>query len=158
MFTTDMSRFDQPDAMQAHDELDALQTALVDAVRGYETMLKKAEPSFKPVVQDLIDLHTQHIEVIAATVRHAGGRPALEGSFMGAVHETVVSARALFDRIDHDSIGGIVDGETRIVKKYDDAIAALPSIGPLTETVLRQKQVVLSTIRRLESKAPAKAA
>jgi uncharacterized protein (TIGR02284 family) len=97
-------------------------TRSVDALQGFRKMMEKAEPEFVSVAQDFANLHATHASRLEKILRQAGEDPDTDGSFMGKVHETVVSARALCDEIDRDVMDQVESGETWILQAFDDAI------------------------------------
>lgn len=105
------------------DALSKLHIRSVDAQQGFETMLTKAEPEFRPVVQQFHDLHSRHAAALAQIIAALGGAPDHDGSFMGAVNRTVVSLRAVFDEIDEDVMDAIRDGEERILEDFAKALS-----------------------------------
>lgn len=107
------------------DAYDAVETALTrtsDARAGFETMVDKAEPSFRPVAQRFLDLHTRHAALLSALLSDAGRAPDTDGSLMGTVNRAVVATRAFFDRIDDDVVRQIVQGEQSVVSAYGEAL------------------------------------
>jgi uncharacterized protein (TIGR02284 family) len=94
-----------------------------DAVRGYAVMLEKAEPSFQGTVRQFHDLHLRQAETLANLLQSQGQEVDRDGTLMGAVNEAVVSIRAFFDEIDADTLVQIRNGEDRILKAFDAAIA-----------------------------------
>lgn len=109
------------------DALSRLHTRTVDARQGYETMLAKAEPEFRPVVQQFHDLHSRQATDLARIITALGGAPDPEGSLMGTVNRTVVSLRAVFDEIDEDVMDAIRDGEERLLEAFDTALSTGPA-------------------------------
>ncbi|MCB6176582.1 PA2169 family four-helix-bundle protein [Rhodobacter sp. Har01] len=105
------------------DALGTLHTRIVDIGAGFETMLDKAEPGFRPVVERFVALHRGQAAAVAELIGHgpdaAGGE-----SLMATVNRTVVSLRSFFDEIDADTLGQIRSGEEHVFDAYDAAIAA----------------------------------
>ncbi|WP_306133420.1 DUF2383 domain-containing protein [Roseivivax marinus] len=116
-----------PDAVQ-DVQINAVQSLLrrtVDAREGFDVMVEKAEPEFRPVALKFRETHHQHAERTAAIVTALGGEPDSEGSFFGTVNRTVVSVRAMFDEIDEDVMDSVRDGEKHVLESFDEAIATL---------------------------------
>jgi Domain of unknown function (DUF2383) len=127
---------------QSFDETIGLKVAVDDALEGYDKMLEKAEPSFRPTVSELIALHRAASQDLDVQLRDHGAAVDEDGSFMGTVHKTVVTLRSVVDDPDRDWIPGILDGEKRNLKKYDAAIAE--SLGDSTlEGMLRRHREAL---------------
>ena len=119
-----------------------LRVAMDDALEGYDKMLEKAEPSFKPTVSELLAQHNAARRDIDALLRERGTAVDQDGSFMGAVHKTVVTLRSVVDDPDGDWIPGILDGEKRNLRKYDEAIAETAGEPALQASLLRHREVL----------------
>ncbi|MEM7508434.1 MAG: DUF2383 domain-containing protein [Pseudomonadota bacterium] len=121
-----------PNLSLTEPAIDAVQTVLtrsIDAQAGFDTMVEKAEPEFKPVAEQFLELHDRHVQSLASTIEAAGRAPRMDGSAMSPVNEAVVSLRAFFDEIDADVIDNIRSGEGYILSAFDDAITELAD-GP----------------------------
>jgi hypothetical protein len=134
----------------------SLHVALVDAIRGYETMLEKAEPSFAPTVNALLGLHRAARTDLEHALRERGAECDSDGSFMGAVHTTVVTVRSLVDDIDQDLIPQIVSGEENNLEKYDQAIIETAGDRDLAALVHDHREKLVATITALRANSPEK--
>lgn len=117
--------FGNPDDSRNRRALKALtdlHTATLDALAGFETMVEKAEPEFRPVALQFRDLHANHAMELAELITHAGGAVDRDGSLMGTINKVVVSARAFFDEIDADVMQQIRSGEDHVLSKFDEAV------------------------------------
>jgi uncharacterized protein (TIGR02284 family) len=125
----------------ADESLDALidlHTRSVDTQRGFEKMVEKAEPTFRPVVERFLALHTRHVSRLGAMVREMGAVPDASGSFMGTVNRAVVTLRSAFDAIDADVMTQIRNGEDSVLEAFDRALAAsLPAAHVQALTQMR---------------------
>ncbi len=116
-----------PADVSAVDSLAVLHTRTVDALAGYETMVEKAEPSFRPTAEQFRTLHADHAVRLARLLSDLGATPDQDGSFMATVNKVVVSARAFFDEIDADVMDSIRSGEAHVIDAFSDALhAGLP--------------------------------
>lgn len=111
-------------AVDSLDALAQLHTLSVDTERGFDKMVKKAEPDFLPIAERFRALHGRHIARLDAMVREMGGLPDTDGSFMGTVNVAVVSLRAVFDAIDAEVMDQVRSGEANVMTAFDRAIAA----------------------------------
>jgi hypothetical protein len=119
----DGSSNDPNDAVDAgKDALVTLYQRTVDALKGYVTMVEKAEPDFLPVAQRFHDLHARHSTALAAKLSAMDVAPDTDGTLMGAINETVVGLRAFFDAIDEDVMSSIRNGENHVLEAFDDAL------------------------------------
>lgn len=148
-----MTTSDRDGPAEGLDKARELKVAMDDALEGYGTMLDKAEPSFKPTVTTLMEQHRSARDDIEALLRERGAAVATDedGSFMGAVHRTVVTLRAIVDDPDSDWIPGIVDGEERNLDKYDEAIAEAAGDPALQAALRRHREALQACVIALGS-------
>ena len=114
------------------DALDAIadvHRSTLDAQAGFETMVAKAEPQFRPIASAFHALHARHAQALAAMLARAGRTADTDGSFMATVNKAVVSMRAFFDDIDEDVLAQIRDGEESVIDAFNDALAEPLSAG-----------------------------
>ncbi len=104
----------------ALDALSALHQRNLDALAGYETMLEKAEPGFRPVVERYRDLHARHVAELATIMIRSGLQPDDSASVMGVINKVVVTLRSAFDSIDSDVLRQIHSGEGHVLEAYDE--------------------------------------
>ncbi len=119
-------------SIAARDSLDtllAVQTLSVDTLHGFQKMVEKAEPHFRPIAERFAALHGQHVTQMYNMVREAGGIPDDEGSFMGRINTAVVTLRAVFDDIDTGVMDQVRSGEKHLIATFDDAIASPLPLG-----------------------------
>jgi hypothetical protein len=110
-------------------DVKAVQKALtrtIDALAGYDKMLPEAEPEVAPILRKLRETHHTHSQHLSAMIVALGGTPDGNGSIMGRVNKTVVSARAFFDEIDDDALERVIEGEEYVTDAFDEAAGALP--------------------------------
>ncbi len=105
------------------DALVDLHTRIVDSLFGYETMVIKAEPSFRPVADAFRALHDRHAVAVAGILARLGHRPDTGGSLMGRINQTVVTVRSWFDDIDADVMRAIRDGEQHTLTAFSAVLA-----------------------------------
>lgn len=108
----------------ADDALIDLHIRTLDAKAGFETMVAKAEPAFRPVAQRFFDLHSGHAVALAPMLAVRGLEDASGPSLMASVNKAVVSVRALFDEIDADIMDRVRKGEAHVRAAFDEAIAS----------------------------------
>jgi uncharacterized protein (TIGR02284 family) len=106
--------------------LAALYDRSVDSVKGFATMVDKAQPSFRATAARFRALHASHVGRLAGLLADRGAMPDSDGSAMGTVNQAVVSFRAFFDDIDEDVMDQVRSGEDWVLKAFDAAIAEQP--------------------------------
>ena len=87
-----------------------LHTTTIDVLKGYEKMVEKAEPHFRPTVERFLDLYARHAAALERILVAKGAEVDADGSLMGTINRVVVGMRAVFDEIDEDVLGNIKDG------------------------------------------------
>ncbi len=115
------------------DRLKTLHTQAIDSRSGYREALREAEgQGLTGVFEDMIALHTLNAEELSAALTRLGEVADREGSFMSLVHRTIMDIRGLFGGLGASVLPGLIDGETRNITGYDEALAA-----PLTDDARR---------------------
>lgn len=101
--------------------LQTLHNQTLDALAGYETMLDRTKPDFRPVVDRFVKLHRRHAEELARILSEETTADPGDGTLMGAVNRVVVATRALIDEIDEDTMDSIRDGEAHVMDAFKAA-------------------------------------
>lgn len=126
------------------DALVTLHTRTVDSRIGLEKMLEKAEPDFRPVVQQFHAVHDAHAGAIANILSARGCTVDDDGSIMGSINRTVIAIRALFDDVGADLLTAIHDGERHVLDAFSIAIAQpLPQQDVAQLSAMRDELVAL---------------
>ncbi len=133
------------------DAIETLHTALIDSREGYKEALDQAEPGdLTTLFSEMRGRRTQDAQAVAEMLA-AGGRPVdATGSIMGSVHRTVIYVRSLVTGLDESVLGGIIDGEERILDLYDRAIAACTVSNPELTVLTAQHQALARRIAELK--------
>jgi uncharacterized protein (TIGR02284 family) len=137
-----------PDQVEALEEL---RTSLIDSRNGYEEALEDAQgKGLTPLFGEMIELRANAISELGAAVVKLGGDASSEGSFMSAVHRTVISIRSMLTGLDDTVLPALVDGEHRILEKYDDTLKEdlLPDIRA---TVAAQRAQLARKIEQMKA-------
>ncbi len=122
-----------------------------DALAGFETMVEKAEPAFRPVAERFRALHARHAAALTRLLTEAGRTPDTDGTLMGTVNQAVVATRAFFDRIDSDVLTQVLRGEESVTDAYRAALDA-PLSSPEHDVVtglLTELQTLVAETRAL---------
>lgn len=134
------------------DALVTLHNRTVDALRGHEKMVEKAEPEFLPVAKSFRDLHRRHASGIAGILSGMGIAVDPGGTLMGSINETVVSLRALFDEIDEDAMDSIRNGENHVLRAFDEVLKVeqAPEIAAKVSAMREELVRLLDDTRHLD--------
>jgi uncharacterized protein (TIGR02284 family) len=106
-----------------HAALAALHDRNIDMAKGFAKMVEKAEPSFRSTAERFRALHGRHTDALGRMLSDLGLNADSDGTFMGKVHQAVVSIRAFFDEIDEDVMDQVRSGERALLQAYEEAIA-----------------------------------
>lgn len=137
--------------MSSNDSLRTLRTALIDARKGYEEAVKDAEkPELKSIFQKMIVMHEQSHDTAHQVLVGRGETPDATGSFMAAVHKTVISVRSAVAGLDSKSLSSFASGEERIVKDYDATIEDNTDDVSVAEILAQQKSALLEMISEMK--------
>lgn len=133
------------------DHLKSLHTSEIDARNGYEKALEDAEgKGMTPLFRDMIALHDSNAAELGDELVKAGEKPDEDGSFMTLVHQTIMNVRSLFDGLDSSVLPGLIDGETRNVKKYDDALNTATASPAIVSLLSAQRGKIQEKIALME--------
>lgn len=113
---------DATDQDASTKSLAELHTRLVDTIKGFDAILEKAEPEFKPVAAEFRALHIRHAATVASMLETDGRDPADGGSIFGNVNRMVVTVRSWFDDISVNIMDSVINGEKHVLEAYDDVL------------------------------------
>lgn len=114
-----------PKAEQA-PALAAIYDRSVDSVKGFATMVEKAEPSFRATAARFRALHAGHVDRLAGLLAAKGMMLDADGTVMGTVNQAVIGFLAVFDDIEEGVMDQVRSGEDWVLKAFDAAIAEHP--------------------------------
>jgi uncharacterized protein (TIGR02284 family) len=107
------------------ERLTALHTSLIDARSGYREGLDDAHgKGLAPLFAELIALHGDAADAVAAQLKAMGAPVNDKGSLMGTFDRAVMKITSLLTALDDKIIPSLVDGENVVLHHYDQAIAA----------------------------------
>jgi hypothetical protein len=129
---------------EALDAIGTLHDRTVDVLAGFDTMVGKAEPEFRPVAEAFQSLHQRHATALAGRLAEAGRAPDEGGTFMSSVNRTVVTLRSFFDEIDEDVMKQIEDGEQHVLDAFDDALKR--THGDVRDDLARMRQELVDLL------------
>jgi uncharacterized protein (TIGR02284 family) len=137
------------------DGLMSLHTRAVDARRGYEEALSHADGNgMAPLFVDMIAIHTTNANELSAQLDALGEHPDPGGSFMGAVHSSIMDVRSLFGGLDESVLPGLIDGEERNVERYNRVLSLRDIPIGLRDDLDRQRQRIQAMIATMKATTP----
>jgi uncharacterized protein (TIGR02284 family) len=138
------------------DHLKSLHTSEIDARNGYEKALEDAEGAgMTPLFRAMIELHDDNAAELDGELVKAGEKADEDGSFMTLIHQTIMNVRSLFGGLDGSVLPGLIDGETRNVGKYDDALKAASASPAIVNLLTAQRSKILEKIALMETQKAA---
>jgi Domain of unknown function (DUF2383) len=129
------------------DRIAALHGQTVDTLIGFEKMVEKAEPSFRPTAEEFRALHARHAEQLARLLDELGRSADGDGSFMGTVNKAVISLRSAFDAIDADVMDNVREGETHVFATFDTALSG-PLAPPVRSAIRAMRDELTELVER----------
>lgn len=138
------------------EHLKSLHTNAIDARNGYQEALADADgKGMTPLFRDMIAVHESHAGELARELTKANEIPDDSGSFMSTVHKTIMDVRSLFNGLDESVLPGLIDGETRNVSKYDDALKDANAPADIAGLLTAQRDRLLQTISDMKARQAA---
>ena len=130
-------------------ELATLQVRHVDAAKGYETGRDMAKPEIEPLLAELAEMHQAMADQAARILADHGGEPDSDGSWLSWVHRGVMTARGLFDGVGEDALGGLIDGERRVLDQIKTVLGQDLWSDEERRILIGQRDRIEATIARL---------
>jgi uncharacterized protein (TIGR02284 family) len=136
------------------DHLKSLHTSAIDARNGYREALQEADgKGMTPLFRDMIALHERNAGELARELTKANEIADEKGSFMTAIHETIMDVRSMFNGLDESVLPGLIDGEKRNVSKYDDALREARATPNIAGLLAAQRESIVQMIASMEIKS-----
>lgn len=134
--------------------LTVLHTSLIDARSGYQEGLKDAHgKGLSPLFTELIELHGNDAAAIAAELKRLGEAVDDDGSYMGTLDRAVMKITSLITELDAKILPSLIDGETRVLKHYDAAIAASAPGNAEYPVLIAQRDGLRQRIAAMQARA-----
>jgi len=108
-----------------------------------------------PLFRDMIALHENNAAELGGELVKAGEKADEDGSFMTLVHQTIMNVRSLFGGLDGSVLPGLIDGETRNVGKYDNAIKEASGLPAIVSLLSAQRGKIQEMIAVMETQKAA---
>jgi len=127
---------------EARQSLHDVHTSTQDVLKGFRTMLERAEPEIRPTVQALTDLHSRHAQEQEREMHRLGESGADDTSFQGSANMAAVIVRDWVTGLDRNSLSAVRQGEEALRDRYVEAMdeMGVGAAGP-TRTLLTQQHV-----------------
>lgn len=137
----------------ATDSLKALHTAAIDSRNGYDEALKESDnpQDLAAVFARMSALHGENAAQLAEQLHLLGEKPDEDGSFMSTVHQVVMDVRSWFNGLGTSVLPGLIDGETRNIETYDDAIADVVQTPDILEVLVAQRARLFEALDALKA-------
>jgi uncharacterized protein (TIGR02284 family) len=132
------------------DRLTALHTSLIDARSGYREGLKDAHgKGLTPLFVELIALHGDAADAIAAQLEALGAKVDDDGSLMGTFDRAVMKIASLLTELDERIMPSLVDGERVVLRHYDEAVAASSPDKPEHKLLIAQRDALRARVEAM---------
>lgn len=115
---------------------------VVDAIRGYQTMLERGEDDLKPVVQRLYAVHESHASCLLESITGQRGLLFNVGFMVRGVHSAVDAARDWFGTLNENAPETIVGGEKKLVESYQQGLIRYRIQKMTVQKLLAQLQIL----------------
>lgn len=139
----------------ADDAFQDVLTVAIDSRNGYKEAAKDAESqSLGSFFASMVAFKQRHISELEGLLRDRGVTPDESGSFLTTINRAIFSFRSVFGGVDENVIPGLIDGESRIVGYYDEAILVALGAGE-REVLLKHRQELqqmIDTMRAMQAK------
>ena len=127
--------------------LKSLHTAAIDAKNGYREALKEAEGhGLTGVFERMEALHARDEDELAAELAGTGEDSDTGGSVITVINKVIIDVRSLFGGLKESILPGLIDGESRILGRYDDALASGVLPQRQEELLRRQRNLLNSEV------------
>lgn len=135
------------------DNVASLHTDLIDSRNGYTKALEIAgDTGMTGLFGEMIALRNDHSATLAKLLEKGGKSADAQGSFMTTVHKSVMSFQSLFGDLSERILPGLIDGEKRILKSYDEALASGGLTGDVQVELKKQIDVVHGVIAKMQDR------
>jgi uncharacterized protein (TIGR02284 family) len=135
-------------------KLKTLHTSLIDARMGYEEGFRDAHgKGLSSLFSELIALHGQDAAAIAEQLKRLGAPVDDHGSLMGTFDRVVMKFTSLITDLDEKILPNLIDGEWRVLVKYDDAIEASSPANPEYPILVAQREALRQRIEAMRERA-----
>ncbi len=122
------------------DALHQTHTATNDVMKGYDTMLERAEPEIRGIISGLANMHRAHAAELETRLAALGDSGECDTSFRGSVNAAAVTLRDCVTGLDEGSLDAVERGEKALLDFYNDALQDWSSHDDLQTHELLEEQ------------------
>lgn len=119
---------DTDPAWQCLDLIAEVHTRVLDTIAGFEKVVEKAQPEFRPVADAFLAMHVRHEADLARMLKAAHRDPAADGSVFGSVNRAAVEIKSWFEAVTDKIMDQIKSAEKHILASYTDAQGVCDSV------------------------------
>lgn len=103
------------------DLLAETHTRVLDTIAGFEKVVEKAQPEFRPIAGAFLAMHVRHEADLTRTLSASNRDPAADGSIFGTVNSAAVEMKSWFEEVTDKIMDQIKSAEIHILEAYTDA-------------------------------------
>lgn len=145
------------DKKEEDDKFQDLLTVVIDSRNGYKEALNDTKHStMAAFFASMLELKDRHVAGLEGLLRDRGQKPDDSGSFLTTINRAIFSIRSVFGGVDENVLPGLIDGETRIVTYYDDAIVVAEDRTHERDELTKQRlelTQMIDTMRAMQLKS-----
>lgn len=125
---------------EADEKFQDLLTVVIDSRNGYKEALEDTKHAkMAAFFSDMLALKDRHVSELEHLLRERGVVPDESGSFLTTINRAIFSIKSVFGGVDESVIPGLIDGESRIIGYYDDAILAVADRDQEKQALTKQR-------------------
>ncbi len=103
------------------DLIAEVHTRVLDTIAGFEKVVEKAQPGFRPVAEAFLAMHARHETELANRLTVSDRDPAADGSAFATVNRAAVEIKSWFEDVTDSMMAQVKTGELHILDAYGDA-------------------------------------
>jgi hypothetical protein len=103
------------------DLIAEVHTRVLDTLAGFEKVVEKAQPDFKPVAKAFLAMHLRHEAELANALSISSRDPSADGSVFGAINRAAVEIKSWFEDVTDKIMDQVKFAELHILDAYSDA-------------------------------------
>lgn len=145
------------DQNEENDKFQDLLTVVIDSRNGYREALDDTKlANMAAFFASMLELKDRHVIGLEGLLRQRGQVPDESGSFLTTINRAIFSIRSVFGGVDENVLPGLIDGETRIISYYDDAIVVAIERDHEKDELTKQRlelTQMIDTMRAMQTKS-----